>query len=182
MKSHLWVFPLLLIGLSVLVGTTNAISVAQPSDHLPVMGESAALERPANLVVPDESGPFIFTNPPVATPGKTLAFSPDWPGQTEFNRPQTPAAAPQEVMTQQATAIAVGSDHTCALRPAAGLSAGDITTMGCWATARTERYTPVDVIGLTSGVAAIAAGDYHTCALTTGGGGCEAPADCNKAH
>ncbi|MBI4518809.1 MAG: hypothetical protein HY699_23695 [Deltaproteobacteria bacterium] len=74
-------------------------------------------------------------------------------------------------LTGSATAVAAGGRHTCALTAAGGVKCwgynvegqlGDGTT--------TDRTTPVDVSGLTSGVTAVAAWDYHTCALTAAGG------------
>lgn len=66
---------------------------------------------------------------------------------------------------------AQNSYHTCGVTTEGGVKCwganfyhqlGDGTTVG--------RSTPVDVIGLSTGVAAVATGEYHTCALTEVGG------------
>ncbi len=90
-------------------------------------------------------------------------------GTTSFQNNLTPVDVTG--LTSNIKTISSGNSYTCALTSAGGVKCwgdnhngqlGDGTT--------TRRTTPVDVVGLTSGVKDIFAGYLSTCALTTSGG------------
>jgi len=69
------------------------------------------------------------------------------------------------------TAVSEGNNYTCALTTSGGVKCWGFNRdgeMGDGTTA--DRWRPVDVSGLTTGVAAVSAGGYFACALTTSGG------------
>ena len=80
---------------------------------------------------------------------------------------------PQDVvgLLARVTSIRTGERHTCALTVTGGVK--------CWGNnhdgqlgdgTRKDKVTPVDVMGLTTGVTAITTGWRHSCALTSTGG------------
>lgn len=98
----------------------------------------------------------------------------DIQGQLGNDATLTDKPTPVDVLglTSGVASVSAGARHTCGVTIAGSLK--------CWGedgygqlgndAAFTSRPTPVDVLGLTSGVASVSAGYNHTCAVTTGGG------------
>ena len=87
---------------------------------------------------------------------------------TTIDRP-----APVDVveLTSGVRTISSGGSHTCALTESGGVKCWGNNHSGQLGDSTTDsRLTPVDVVGLASGVQAVSSGNWHTCAVTASGG------------
>jgi alpha-tubulin suppressor-like RCC1 family protein len=110
----------------------------------------------------------------VTTAGGLKCWGHDGSGQLGNDAAQTNQPTPVDVwgLTSGVASVSAGGVHTCAVTTAGGLKCWGNDSQGQLGNdaALTSKLTPVDVMGLTSGVSNVSLGLYHTCAVTTAGG------------
>lgn len=110
----------------------------------------------------------------VTTAGGAKCWGYDMYGQLGDGGGNVNKSSPVDVfgLTSGVAKISAGGFHTCAVTVSGGLKCwgrGDIGQIGDGGQL-TDKTVPVDVMGLTSGVASVSMGGSNTCALTTAGG------------
>lgn len=109
----------------------------------------------------------------LTTTGGVKCWGNNWDGELGIGTVTSPQSSPIDVISLSSGVIMIsaGYSHTCALLNSGGIK--------CWGDNRagqlgdgslSNRTTPVDVVGLTTGVSAVSTGNYFTCAKTDSSG------------
>ncbi len=103
--------------------------------------------------------------------GEVLCWGKDDMGQLGDSAEASPSPIPVRVeLASTATTISAGGNHACAVLTGGALVCwGDNASGQIGDNTTTDKFTPVPVEGLSSGVAAVAGGFLHTCALLGSG-------------
>ena len=139
---------------------------------LPAVTGTVAAQTPSMLDEPvSQTSAGLFHTCALTTAGAVKCWRSNVNGQLGDNS-TTQSLTPVNVvgLGSGVAVFSAGVHHTCALTTAGAVKcwgANGNGQLGDNSTA--NRSTPVDVVGLGSGVAAISEGGVHTCALTTTG-------------
>ncbi len=121
---------------------------------------------PDGLALDNATG-ILFGTPSAANAGSSYTVT----GTYKNNQGQQVYTIRVGEYALEVVQIAAGGLHTCAVTASGGVK--------CWGAdndgqlgdgGALQQLSPIDVVGLTAGVASIASGNSHTCALTSSGG------------
>lgn len=158
----------------VLPTSTSTASRTATRTSTPVASATPTPSATASNTVTATPLPPTLTSTPSSTHTSTPTDLPASPTVTPTSTP-TPTTTATLTSTPDLSAdggiqIALGAHHACAVTATGGVRCwgsnnygqlGDGTT--------TNRLTPTDVVGLSSGIVGVFAGDGHSCALTSTG-------------
>ncbi|MQF69154.1 hypothetical protein FIM12_02300 [SAR202 cluster bacterium AD-804-J14_MRT_500m] len=164
-------------------GTSKSISLLIVDDSISESTETVivSLYNPINAVLgssssytfyilDNDTGSSSSSSVPQAT--ATPTPTPQATATTTPSPTPTTAPTPTPVPSWSATLVRAGDAHTCAITSPEGY-------LKCWGHnqhgqlgdgSNSNRHTPVDTLGLNSGVSDIATGSRHTCVITYVGG------------